>query len=95
MIFFFLWLRALDFTHDQNNNFRHNALCDYLLSTLLQLIYEGWRAELYLRIKDRGGGRRIEALEDGLGDELEEKGDTADKERVSCFVCVLREDKGY
>ena len=49
----------------------------------------------YLRIKDRGGGRRIEALEDGLGDELEEKGDTADKERVSCFVCVLREDKGY
>ena len=49
----------------------------------------------YLRIKDRGGGRRIDALEDGLGDELEEKGTTADEERVSCFVCMLREDKGY
>ena len=31
-------------------------------------------------------------MEDGSGEE--EKGDTADEERVSCFACMLREDKG-
>ena len=42
--------------------------------------------------QEEGEGEK-KALEDGSGEE--EKGDAADEERVSCFVCVLKEDKGY
>ena len=60
-----------------------------VILTNLHVNYEGWRAELP---QEEGEGEK-KALEDGSGEE--EKGDTADEERVSCFVCVLREDKGY
>ena len=62
-----------------------------IILTNLHINYEGWRAELPQEEEEGEGEKK--ALEDGSGEE--EKGDTADEERVSYFMCMLREDKGH